>query len=1126
MRVQALATVFMMIIAASAAAEGQAVTRWKDHVIRQGDSQGGWVARPAQRQVLKQPDSKHTMPFGLVRMDNGEIVLICSWERQGKPWLPIIAFSRDGGDTWTDFRTVPGVTGRPMNLTYHGGGKLSFVTGHRDFSHDYGRTWEESVEHPPASNGRPFHLEGNAWVDRDEGGRAQTILEVGDFHVPGKKTFGDGWITGVFRRSLDGGRTWQDEVVPPAWKTSVEHDGRQWSRGVAEGAIVRAANGDLVAALRTDMHPKFLDGPHDDSLMGTAISISHDNGKTWSPMRQIAEEGRHHANLQRLPNGDLVCTLIVRDDIQGGKLASHRRGCDALVSKDHGKSWNLDRRYELDGFNFARKDGYWVDGKCGHVASVALPDGHVISAYGDYRQAAAVLIKWRPDSGPAIVAPKVSVQIGRKATRLEHYAANELAGYVEKLFHIDARPTTETASAEIRLLIGSPDSNPAIAKALGAEAWPEISDQGIVLKKAKLDGTPALIVGGGSDAATLWAVYELVEQWGVHYLLHGDVLPEKLGRFTLPAEDIVLEPKLRVRQWRVINDFACGPESWGMADYRPVLDQLAKLKFNRIFVSIYPWQPFLDLEVDGIKRKTGTLWYKYRYPITDDMPGRHLFGDTREFWNPDLPLGASYDELAAAGERLVHNVMDYAHRRGMQCVLVTTLTRFPPEFAPLLKDVRKVHQLAGLTIVPGADTELTDPGLTKLADAVLRTTIDTYPEADFVSLGMPEMRQWAERYEDAWHALDAKYRLNDVLPLETILARAGKRTGYPGGANRAVQEVKGDIVALHFYDRLLSSVAFRSAKAASGRNFRGAKGDDVKFIFNSVAEELFPVLPRVLPPHSEALNFVDYTASRIVRRREVLKTIPSREVPCVLIYTLHDDNVGVLPQLTTGSLHELTKDLRRHGWAGFSTRYWLVADHDPCLAYLARASWDTAVTPESAYRDQVHCACGELAVADMLEMFRELERVTITLEQHGLGLTFPVPGMIMKHWTPRDMPAKLLEARCGYQQALAAARRARARSTAHGHGYVGYWIGRLEFGIGYLHTIEVVRAAAVAEKDNKYDEAVQHAETALTKASGALEAYARVARDQSDRGAIATMAEYVYRPIRDKRNELKKRMRD
>ena len=47
----------------------------------------------------------------------------------------------------------------------------------------------------------------------------------------------------------------------------------------------------------------------------------------------------------------------------------------------------------------------------------------------------------------------------------------------------------------------------------------------------------------------------------------------------------MLEPGLAVRQWRVVNDFANGPESWGMVDYRPVLDQLAKLKFNRILIA-------------------------------------------------------------------------------------------------------------------------------------------------------------------------------------------------------------------------------------------------------------------------------------------------------------------------------------------------------------------------------------------------------------------------------------------------------------------------------------------------------------------------------------------------------------
>jgi len=367
---------------------------WLDHRIRQGDGKGGWVARPAKIQTISHPTAM-TMPFGLVLMDNGELALQCSAE--GKPTKPIIAFSKDGGESWTDFIEVPGATGRPMLLTAHGSGTLSFVAGRRFLSRDYGRTWNENVEHPPTKAGHAFNLEGNAWVDRDDSGNARAILELGWHYEPGKKHPRDD-ATVVFRRSIDGGRTWRDELSPPQWKFTMEHAGKKWLRGVSEGAIVRAANGDLVAALRSDMPPSFFDGPHDDSLEGTAISISGDDGKTWSEMNILYYAGRHHANLQRLPSGDLVCTLVVRDDVDGLKLAGFRRGCDALISHDHGRTWNLDRRYELDSFDYEREDGYWVDGKCGHIAAVALPDGHVISAYGHYLKRAAVLIKWKPNA--------------------------------------------------------------------------------------------------------------------------------------------------------------------------------------------------------------------------------------------------------------------------------------------------------------------------------------------------------------------------------------------------------------------------------------------------------------------------------------------------------------------------------------------------------------------------------------------------------------------------------------------------------------------------------------------------------------------------------------------------------
>src|SRR6185437_10114319 len=141
---------------------------------------------------------------------------------------------------------------------------------------------------------------------------------------------------------------------------------------------------------------------------------------------------------------------------------------------------------------------------------------------------------------------------------------------------------------------------------------------------------------------------------------------------------------------------------------------------------------------------------------------------------------------------------------------------------------------------------------------------------------------------------------------------------------------------------------------------------NVKIILTGVAEELLPVMGRMLGPGSETLNQIDYTASRILKRPQVLAHIPGAKTPSVLIFTLHDDNVGLLPQLTTHSLARLTQLLKRYGWAGFSTRYWLIGDHDSTAAYLAKASWEADTTPEVVDRDQLRSICGAACVEGML----------------------------------------------------------------------------------------------------------------------------------------------------------------
>jgi hypothetical protein len=127
------------------------------------------------------------------------------------------------------------------------------------------------------------------------------------------------------------------------------------------------------------------------------------------------------------------------------------------------------------------------------------------------------------------------------------------------------------------------------------------------------------------------------------------------------------------------------------------------------------------------------------------------------------------------------------------------------------------------------------------------------------------------------------------------------------------------------------------------------------------------------------------------------------------------DNVGVLPQLATGSLHTLLGEMRQHHWAGFYTRYWTVSDLDPAIGYLARASWDATITPEAAYADQVCRVCGPGAVVPALRAFGIIERITLGLDEHGLGFGFPVPGMMTKHYDAGGLSPELLADRQGHE---------------------------------------------------------------------------------------------------------------
>lgn len=260
---------------------------------------------------------------------------------------------------------------------------------------------------------------------------------------------------------------------------------------------------------------------------------------------------------------------------------------------------------------------------------------------------AAVLLT----AAPALAGPKVAVVVGPDAPKLERLAATELSVQLVELFEaqvtIAERPA---AGVDHVILLGSPQTNAAVAKAVG-DKWPKLSEQGHVLRSVTLGDRKALVAGGGSPVATLWAVYELGHHFGVRYFLHGDVMPEKAPELKLDGIDLTLEPVAKVRAWQILGESPIGLGAWGLDDHKRLLRQLAKLKFNRV---VFP---------KGADKSP--LVFGGRFAVAGDTPGRKAFKGAKEFENPDL-AGKTGDARLPAAIVLAQAIGKAAEEYGLE----------------------------------------------------------------------------------------------------------------------------------------------------------------------------------------------------------------------------------------------------------------------------------------------------------------------------------------------------------------------------------------------------------------------------------------------------------------------------
>jgi acetyl esterase/lipase len=293
-----------------------------------------------------------------------------------QPMRAAIIESDDHGKSWKERRwlSASGVAGPAMGalgLTYLGKGKLvAFPEDLKTLwrSSDSGATW--TVE----EQGKAGEL--YTWdpllVLRDPGGRAERLVEAcwrptgvpwGSAEAPYSQAF--------LRSSADEGRAWTEAVRVPQWL------------GVNEVSIAVAANGDWIAACRTD-YPKRFAHLKLDHYGGLAVSISRDRGQTWSDPTSIYEWGRHHPGTVVTPEGEIIMTYGVRLGYPDAASGLPRFGIEAVTSGDHGRTWDLDHRYVLAAWTGnipSTKPEAWFS-SVQSTSTVRLPDGTLLTAFG------------------------------------------------------------------------------------------------------------------------------------------------------------------------------------------------------------------------------------------------------------------------------------------------------------------------------------------------------------------------------------------------------------------------------------------------------------------------------------------------------------------------------------------------------------------------------------------------------------------------------------------------------------------------------------------------------------------------------------------------------------------------
>ncbi len=305
---------------------------------------------------------------------------------------------------------------------------------------------------------------------------------------------------------------------------------------------------------------------------------------------------------------------------------------------------------------------------------------------------------------------------------------NEIKRQVINIFQGVAEPVFSSSDRDkVTVIIGSPEIS---VKGMGP-------DDHII----KTEGSKVHIAGG-SDKAAAYGVFSFLEEIGFYFLASSYIKPSD-GKLTrIPPINKINKTK---NSWRGMFLSFCmvSTSIMSLADYESLLDNMLRMKMNRLVFYSFENEPIIDYTFKGERKVVGDIsrpesgFFSYGRNwtgsfLTDEIKiGSEKF-NRRKVAPLEFQDVETSDQALDRGKDFMQSIIKMAKQRG-----IGVWISFLPQFVSMNMS-KFIRPMPRKNLHWSALVSCTDDMVKEINSARIRNIVESYPGLEGVFIGIPE----------------------------------------------------------------------------------------------------------------------------------------------------------------------------------------------------------------------------------------------------------------------------------------------------------------------------------------------------------------------------------------------------